>query len=86
VTEEMQGVYLCDWRCSGRSQGRQGSDTVFFCWGALFIIYLIWKIDCKTTAQLSSGSRVVIQIIHDFRKNGKKKKEKKNHKEFGWHP
>jgi len=33
-------LHLCDWRCSGRSQGRQGSDTVFFCWGALFIIYL----------------------------------------------
>lgn len=69
-------LHLCDWRAV-KVSGRQGSDTVFFCCGALFIIYLIWKIDCKTTAQLSSGRRVVIQIIHDFRKNGRKKGRKK---------
>lgn len=48
--------------------GRSYRTQQLFCCTALFIIHLIWKTDCKPTAQLSSSNKARAQIIHDAAK------------------
>lgn len=84
---------LTDWHANRAATqeekpGRSYRTQQLFCCSALFIIHLIWKTDCKPTAQLSSSNKARAQIIHDAAKklqqDERGENNSKRHPRGGW--